>query len=115
MDQTMVNQNGVNQGQMSQSMKDLEDFEKTLHYQLVGLECDIYLTENKYIQETQQVGNVFKGFKEFNAPAQTTRPNSIISNPVVGLSKRQKGINQEKFFSLSSLSAPKNDDDVKSK
>jgi hypothetical protein len=32
---------------------------------------------------------------------------------VVGLSKRQKGINQEKFFSLSSLSAPKNDDDVK--
>ena len=97
------------------TMKQLEDFEKDLQAQLVALECDIYITENKYIADTQSVGNVFKGFKEFSAPTQASRTNQILQSSLTGSSKRQKAVNQEKFFSLSSLSAPKNDDELKSK
>ena len=64
----MINLNGSNLQQPSYSIEDLENNEKELRYMLVLHERDIYLTENNYIHETQPNGNVFKGFKEFNAP-----------------------------------------------
>lgn len=86
--------------------------EKKLQGDLIKVENDIYLTETKYLKLTSQSGgNVFKGWE---GQGQGTKTTSIAA--VTGSHRRQNRIlNNEKFFTLSSLSAPQDDDHQKSK
>ena len=97
------------------SLKELEDMERNLQKDLIKLENDIYVTETKYIRQTTQTGgNVFKGWEGSNQ--QNTHKSGATYAVVQGVTRRQnRHGNQEKFFTLSSLSAPQDDDHQKSK
>lgn len=49
------------------SLKDLEDLERKLQKEMIRYEHELYVTETKYIRQTQQPGgtggNVFKGWE----------------------------------------------------
>ena len=106
--------NGAQENQPIATLTQLEELEKELHGNLITTEKDIYNTEIKYIKLTQNTssnGNIFKGW---DAGANATRPTNTITTTTGRRAARNP--NHEKlFFSLSSLSAPKNDEDLKSK
>ena len=109
-------QGGSQENQTVATLKELEDFEKLLHKSLIETEKTIYETEIKYIKMTttsqsQSNGNIFKGW---DAGATTARPTNTAT--LTSGRRATRNPNHEKlFFSLSSLSAPKNDEDLKSK
>lgn len=84
------------------SLSELQDLERKLQGNLVKVENDIYVTETKYIKlTTHSGGNVFKGWEG----GQTNhKPLAIVA--LSGTNRRNRNANQEKFFTLSSLSAP---------
>ena len=100
--------------------------EKRLHKVLIETERDIYNTEMKYIKDTHAkgngrqhfiglirvlLGNIFKGW---DAGATAARPTTT-TTLTTGRRAARNPQHEKLFFTLSSLSAPKNDDDLKSK
>ena len=95
------------------SLQDLEKLEKKLHRELIEVEINIYNTEKNYIKATVNNGNIFKGW---DAGANASRPTNAVTATSGRGSRTAKNPNNEKlFFSLSSLSAPKTDNDCTSK
>ena len=58
-------------------MKDLDALEMELRKQLLITERNIYITEGRYIKETANFGNVFKGW---DAQAKLMQSGSVPSN-----------------------------------
>jgi len=89
--------------------------------ELIHIEKDIYNTESIYLQTSaanggkqpciNQIGNIFKGWDASNQSGRLLTSQCSLSSQ----RRMQKNMIGEKFFSLSSVTAPRNDDELKRK